>query len=510
MANITKTTILLFLLRVASMLVSVISVTVTAKFFGVSVEKDCWILALTLVTTIVMGMWGPLNEIFRAKFVFLREQEGLDKVLSMTSSLIIFIVVVTLGASLLVAFFYKEISSVIIGNISSNASEVFATLLLALIPTILLTELTKITTSILNAFDVFYIPDIVGLFCGIINVILIISLTSLIGIYSLLCGTYVSTVLLLVVNSCYLNKKEIRVWTGSLKFDFNYVKPFLIYALPFFLPYFVGQLNGIAEKYIAALLGQGAVSSLDYASQFTKILQSVISGILTTVMVPILAKAFANNRMDEFSIVVKDNIRVCMLILIAFCGLLIGAAEPICHFFFDRGRVDTNQLLVIIDLTRAYGLTFMGIFLYLIFGFVLLSYGKGKIYALAGVVTQLFVTLLFVVGFKMIGNLYVFPISVFIAHFLAAIWMMYIARAVFSFDLLCLLLYSNVILVLVSVVGFYVNRLLWINIDLLKILLCGCTIGVLLLITYVPLAYDWKNLKSSYTKFNNKWKKKRL
>lgn len=489
------------------MLVSVVSVTVTAKFFGVSVEKDCWILAMTLITTIVMGMWGPLNEIFRAKFVFLREQEGLEKVMSMTSSLLIFVIIVTLVASLVVTLFYKEISSVIIGNISSNASDIFATLLLALIPTILLTELTKITTSILNAFDIFYIPDIVGFFCGIINVIMIILLTPSIGIYSLLCGAYVSTILLLVVNLYYLNKKKIRIWTGNLKFDFNYVKQFLIFALPFFFPYFVGQLNGIAEKYIAALLGQGAVSSLDYASQFTKILQSVISGILTTVMVPILAKAFANNRMNEFSIIVKDNIRVCMLILIAFCGLLVGAAEPICHFFFDRGRVDSNQLLIIIKLTRAYGLTFISIFMYLIFGYVLLSYGKGKIYALAGVITQIFVIILFIAGFKMIGNLYVFPISVFIAHLLAAIWMMYVARVVLSFDLLCLLLYSNIILVFVSVVGFYVNKVLWINIDLLKIIICGCAIGLLLFITYVPLAYDWRILKSNYLKFNNIWKR---
>ena len=70
MVDVTKTTFLLFLFRAVGLLVSIMSVTVTAKFFGVSIEKDCWILALALTTTIVQAVWGPLNEIFRAKFIF--------------------------------------------------------------------------------------------------------------------------------------------------------------------------------------------------------------------------------------------------------------------------------------------------------------------------------------------------------------------------------------------------------------------------------------------------------
>lgn len=507
MVNITKTTTLLFLLRVVNMFVSVVSVTITAKFFGVSIEKDCWILVLTLVTTIVQGVWGPLNEIFRAKFVFIREQDGQEKALQMTSALINFIILVTIFISLALLVFHRPLSSVIIGNIPADATGLFATMLVMLIPSMTLTELTRITTSVLNAFEVFYLPEVIGCITGVVNLALIIVLIPQIGIYALLCSMYVSTILLLLANLYYLKKRNIDIWNLQLKLNFSYVKPFLLYSLPFFLPYIVGQINGISEKYLAALLGSGSVSSLDYSSQFTKILQTVLSSILTTLMVPILAKEYANKEHRQLAILLQENIKISILIMIAVCALISGAAEPICHFFFYRGNVSLEQLSVIIGLTRIYGLTFVGIFLYLLFGYALLSIDKGKQYAIAGVTTQIIVTVLFIIGYKAFGNLYVFPLSVFIAHLASALWMMLKAKLLVSKQLLYFLSYSLMVLVLVSFLNYQYNEHFQTGYDFLDIIISGFIVSFILLIIYVPYAYSTKKILTFTTKYIAKWKK---
>ena len=77
--SLKKTTLYLFILRLVRMVITVVTVTFSAKYFGVSMEKDMWVLTLTLITTITSAVWGPLNEVFRTKFVFIREQEGAEK-----------------------------------------------------------------------------------------------------------------------------------------------------------------------------------------------------------------------------------------------------------------------------------------------------------------------------------------------------------------------------------------------------------------------------------------------
>ena len=497
--NIAKTTTQLFIMRVVGMVLSVVSVTITAKFFGVSVEKDCWVLALAVTTTVVQAVWGPLNETFRAKFVFIREEEGVDKAVSMTASLIGFIFVATSLLSVVVLFFSEEISLFMIGNIPSDSSVFFNILLISLIPTMIITEFSKITTSVLNAFDVFYIPEVVGLVTSVVNIILIILLTPSIGILSLLVATYVSTSLLLAVDIFYLRKKKIYIWNKLLRFNYDDVKPYMIFALPFFFPYFVGQINGLSEKYIAALLGQGAISSLDYSSQFTRILQSVLSSILTTVMVPILAKVFANGEISRFAAIVRENLRVCMLILMAFCTFLFGGAEPICRFFFYRGKVSADQLAVIIELTRLYSLTFICIFLYLLFGYALLSLGRGKLYASIGVLTQIMVTVLFVLGYWTFGSLYIFPLAAGVAHLIAAAVMMYYARGVVSKQLIWFVVRSYLVMVFFSAIIYLLNEGLHIEHVVLQLILNGFIVVLTFLLASLLLGYDVKSIWSQIT-----------
>ncbi len=74
--NIKKITSYLFVLRLFRMSLSMISLILSAKFFGVSMEKDMWVLVTTFLLTVGTAIWGPINETFRAKFVFIRARGG--------------------------------------------------------------------------------------------------------------------------------------------------------------------------------------------------------------------------------------------------------------------------------------------------------------------------------------------------------------------------------------------------------------------------------------------------
>lgn len=420
--SLKKTTLNLFILRLLRMVITVVTVTFSAKYFGVSMEKDIWVLTLTIITTVTSAVWGPINEVFRTKFVFIKEQEGAEAAVGKTASLVGFIFWATILMAVGMFVTAPYMAQSMTHNMQMGAAALFVSLLLLQLPSLMLNELTNIGISILNAYNVYYLPEMVGFASGLVNLAAIILFADCIGIYSLLVGTYFGIIVLFAIVLYFLHKKRIAIWGRLFSFKWGDIKVFLLFALPFFFPYFVGQINTLFEKYLAGMLGSGNISSLEYARQFINVLQSVLSSVLTTIMVPVLAKQFITRCKAEFNRTILDNLMICMLIYLAACVFLIGSSTPLCDFFFNRGKVSSEALQVIMTLTVLYGIAFFGVLMYLVMGMSLLASNKGKTYATVGVVTQIVVlTVNFL--FCPYYGVYVFPVSLGTVHLVAGVIM---------------------------------------------------------------------------------------
>mgnify|MGYP005883427123 CR=1 FL=1 len=415
---------MLFVLRFMRMLISVVSVTYTAKFFGVSVEKDMWVLASTFISTLISMFWGPLDEIFRTKFIYVKEEKGESTAIDMTSSLVGFIFSVTLVMGFIIGCFHEQIASLITSNMTNGSASILGKLLVCLIPSLLITELTNISISVLNAYEVYYLPEIVAFFSGILNIIAIILFAPSIGIYALLIAQYFGIVFLLALIIHFLHSKNIPLWSRLIRYNIRDAWSFVVFSLPLFFPYFVGQLNTFVQKYIAGILGSGMISSVDYANQFMAILQSVLTSVLTTVMLPMLSKDNITHDMNDFTKTLKENFKVCMIIYAIASIFMIGATTPLCTFFFHRGKVSYEALQLIINLTRCFGIAFIGIFMYLMAGTSLMADNQRKFYASVGVANQLAVLALNIAFVRVLG-VYIFPLSLGLVHLISGLVMFY-------------------------------------------------------------------------------------
>lgn len=501
--SLKKTTLYLFILRLLRMVITVVTVTFSAKYFGVSMEKDIWVLTLTIITTVTSAVWGPINEVFRTKFVFIKEQEGAEAAVGKTASLVGFIFWVTILMAIGMFVAAPYMSESMTHNMQMGAAALFVSLLLLQLPSLLINELTNIGISILNAYNVYYLPEMVGFASGLVNLAAIILFADSIGIYSLLIGTYFGIVVLFAVVLYFLYKKEISIWGRLVSFKWGDVKVFLLFALPFFFPYFVGQINTLFEKYLAGMLGSGNISSVEYARQFITVLQSVLSSVLTTIMVPVLAKQFINRHKEDFNRTILDNLMICMLIYLAACVFLVGSSVPLCDFFFNRGKVSPEALQNIILLTKLYGIAFFGVLMYLIMGMSLLASNKGKVYASVGVVTQIAVLAINFMFCPHYG-VFVFPIALGSVHLVAgAIMFCQItdidARATLRY------LFKAVVTVLGITALFYAyNSIFTYEVSFLRLIIVGLIFVALLPASAWLLGFDVKAyLIKIKSKFNH-------
>ncbi len=417
-----KTAMVLFLLRLIRLMVSVLTLSVSAQYFGVGLERESWLLALNFVTLIQLALWGPLNETFRAKFIFIRTAEGTDAALSKGASVFYFSLFVMAVVVVIFELIATPVAHFIAPAIQPEDIQLLVALLRITLWTAIINQACQLLISLLNTYDSFYLPEISAFISGIINLILIIYLSPIIGIYAFVWAQYVALLLLLAVLIYQIKKSKIPFFKFKINGSWSATKPFILYAIPFFLPYLAGQANSLAEKTLANLIGHNSVSIIDYSKKISDIIQSVLSGVLTTLMVPIIAQHFSKK---DISSSVNEASRylhlLCLVLALIIPGLYFNAPE-ICTILYNKGSISMLDLTKIQQLIQIYAFSLLSIFAYLIFGLLLLATEQNKVYAFWGLIAQI-VMLVFNLLFYQKFELYTFAFALIISHSISAYFM---------------------------------------------------------------------------------------
>lgn len=445
-----------------------------ARYFGVSVEKDIWLLAIYLIITLDTAIWGPINDIFRAKFVTIKEVEGELKAVSATSSLLFYMFVFSSVIVFLLFMFTDFFATLISSGYNEEKHKHLVEMIRLAAPILLFNQASLIGVSILNAYGSFVAPEIAGFFSQIFNIIILIFFADKLGIYVLWLGTIIGLLFLICLIIYKIKRMKIELF-NSVNFDFKYFKIFFSFALPLFLTYFLGQFNGIVEKRLISSAGNGAVSIIDFSRKFPDMVNVIITSVVFTVLTPAITRSFVNKDKKEFDKTFIESFGSGLLIIGFFVVFMLIGSRDVMMFFYSKSTIDHNSLLRIITLNKFYSLAAFTIYLYIIFGTCLLAIGRNKINALAGGTTQVAVVCVNVALVNQFG-IGIFPFSILVCHLLAAAFMfMYYPfdkRFVFSFFCRMILFLATVLLGL-SLLSPLILNFLSLGASLERVLIIG-------------------------------------
>lgn len=412
---------ILFLLKIVKIPISLYSYVLIANFFGVSVQKDMWLLALSLVISLDTAVWGPLNDVFRAKFVTLKETGGENKAINLTQSLLFYMFVFS---CLLVAVIYiypDFFANLISSGYSAVEHEQFIYMLRLVAPILLINQASLIGISILNAYNSFVIPEIASFVSQVINILILLFFVNQLGIYSLVVSTFSSLLILVIFIIYKIKRSNIQIFRFFIP-KFSHFKIFFLFALPLFIPYSIGQLNGLIEKKLISSLGTGAVSVIDFSRKFPDMINVIISSIILTVLMPTITKSFVNNDKKEFDKSFLQSFSLGLLILGFFCVFMSVGSRDLMIFFYGNSDIDSVNMSKMVNLNMLYSLAAFAVFLYVIFGMTMLAIGKNKMNAVAGTLTQISIICCNIAFVNLLGEV-IFPASLLIAHLLSAVFM---------------------------------------------------------------------------------------
>jgi len=406
---------------------TVYTVILSAKYFGASLDRDNWVLAGSAITILTQMMFGPLNEIFRTKFIHIKADEGEGKALAATSSLIHGVVIFSLVVIVLFEIFPGLLSGLLAPGFKGAEREALSQMIRWMMPLLLLSEITLLWIAVLNAYRSYFIPDIYSLVSLVINVVCILILVPYIGIYSLIVANYIGTSILLVILVSAVMKANTRIlcWTRP---SWNLISPFIVTSFPFYLSYIAGNVQMTLEKMLSTFLGVGNVSILDYSRKFIDMPISVIVGVLTTVLAPTLAEFFVSNKSGEIHREVIKFMRLLIMGLIPFVVLLSVCSREVVELILVRGSFKREFIEVTSQSLSIFSFGAIGYIIYAVGAQSMIAQNRAVVYAVVGTLAMTLSITMNLLLFNLIG-LTVFPLSWGVSLFLAGLYMIFCQTA---------------------------------------------------------------------------------
>lgn len=330
--------------RFVKMFLGLVVLYLSVKYFGTSFERDSWVLSIALYGVIVCFLYNPINETFRTKYIFLKEENGEEHAVKSVNSLMNFFNITYLIIALLLFVAVGPITGVLAPGFDTPQREALSLMIFALIPYFIFQQQGNILVALLNTYDSYFYPELVSLLASLINILSIIFLSDKIGIYALVVATTLNGLILVSVLSHMLRKRVASFRLISLE-NLKLSKSFVMFSLPMYLSAFCVQMYLFVEKSMCTHFGEGAVSVYDYARQITNLPHIVFSSIVPIVMTPLLSKSFIAGNEDNFSDEMRRFMRLLLYFTLFIVVLFFVNGTQISYLLFSEQNDDFIHIL---------------------------------------------------------------------------------------------------------------------------------------------------------------------
>jgi putative peptidoglycan lipid II flippase len=291
----------------------------------------------TLFTLIAAGALGSA---FLPTFTGLLVKEERSSAWRLASSLINLVTLTLTLAALLASIFASQIVQYLLAPGLSRDPEIFAlTVNLLRIQSVsaVLFGIGGLVISILNAHQVFFIPQITATMYQLGQIFGVVVLSRWLGIYGLAWGVVIGAALFLLVQLPSLFKLN-----GEFSFSLGLGNPDVLKVIQLMGPRVFGaaivQLNFWVNNNLASKMVEGSIQSLTYGFTLMVMAQAAIAQSVAIAALPTFSAQHALGKVDEMRSSLASALRGMFLLALPASVGLILLGKPIIALLFERGE----------------------------------------------------------------------------------------------------------------------------------------------------------------------------
>jgi len=319
-----------------------------ANYFGTSYVVDAYVMSMNIPLVVVQGIPAAIAITFIPQYAKHMEDENKLAADLFTSRMLNLLVIISLVVSCIGILFSDKFVYVFAHGWYSNPEMQAAIDLSIFFVKIAFSAILFSTiASILDAWQQYhhhYYTPIVVNYGYSISIIIFIIIAHRFGnhliIFGVLAGMLIRAGIDSIAVRCYKNNSYRHRW--SFRFE-KAIKRTMVLAVPVFIGTQLNLITQFVDKLMASWLPEGSVSALNYASLVVNLFAVLIGTMLSTYMYPMLSRAYAADRMEEWENRFATGFNVLYIIGIPITFGCILYSKNIVRLIYERNAFDATS-----------------------------------------------------------------------------------------------------------------------------------------------------------------------
>ncbi|MBI3836770.1 MAG: murein biosynthesis integral membrane protein MurJ [Planctomycetia bacterium] len=307
-----------------------------ARRFGASDEVDAFLVAFLIPSFAVAVLAQSFASAFVPSYIRALEQQGPTAAKRLVSGALAAATGILFAVTLLLAITTRWILPWIGMGFDSQKLALAESLSYVVLGILVVSGVSAIFAAVLNSLEHFAATAVAPLAVPIASVVVFWSLQQRFGVFALAMGTLLGFVVECFLLGCSMYRYGQWAWPqwGSVDRSLSHVgSQYLSVALGCVLM----SSSTVVDQSMAASLGSGNVSILNYANKIVALVLSMVAVSLSTVLFPRFSRMITAGQWDELKRTIRGYARLILLASIPAVVLLAFFSEPLVRLLFERG-----------------------------------------------------------------------------------------------------------------------------------------------------------------------------
>lgn len=326
-----------------------------ANYFGVSEIADAYTVAIQIPEILFAVIWEAIHAVVVPLYTEKIHKEGKSSANKFISTLFTIISLICILFVIFGELFTGTIVNLFSPGLSAEAHALAAELMKWILPTLIFEGIIRICTGVLNVYKQFVIPKFLTIIRNVGIIVFLILFAKRFGVYAASFGFFCGVII--ECGLCYFSMLKKEKFNIRLDIKDPILKKAGYMLLPLVVGIGINEINQIADKFIASLLDAGSISSLNYASKLSSIIQVVMFSNIVTVVYPMFSNLAAEGNKEQLT---HTFVKVLRLIVILCVPIIFGGVflkNEIVSLAFERGNFHHQAVSLVATLFSIYLIT---------------------------------------------------------------------------------------------------------------------------------------------------------
>ncbi len=248
--------------------------------------------------------------------------------------------------TLLGILFPKAVLNLTAGGLQGEALGYAVNLVRIILPVMCIATGVYIFIGILQSYSSFVAPALVSLVFNVVTILYFLIFDRHFGIYGLGAAFTIGWLLQLFFLFPSLYKNKFR-YSPVLSFRDPDIRRVLVLTLPLFVAALAQPINQLISSNISSTLGQGMLSSVNYAYQAYFIVAGIFSYCLTNLFFPEMSRCFSRGDQTAAEGICRKMLGSISVIVLPIMAFMIGNSKPVIRLLYEGGEFtaeDTSRV----------------------------------------------------------------------------------------------------------------------------------------------------------------------